>query len=75
VDSSSELYTRALNVVQEARHTIQQAQASGNVQQVYEAQRRLYLAQQEIEHVQSLLKEKAGARESHQGHQSRDLEE
>jgi len=68
VDSSSELYTRALNVVQEARHTIQQAQASGNVQQVYEAQRRLYLAQQEIEHVQSLLKEKAGARESHQGH-------
>lgn len=41
--------THVMNVIQEANQTLQQAQASGNAQQMYEAQRRLYLAKQSIE--------------------------
>lgn len=46
--------TSVMNAIQEAEQTIHQAQASGNVQQMYEAQRRLYLAQQKVQQLMDL---------------------
>lgn len=51
----NEQLTQLMNAVQDAAQTIQQAEASGNIQQMYEAQRVLYLAQQRLAHVQTEL--------------------
>lgn len=52
---NNEFLTQVMNAIQEAEQTVQQAQASGNVQQMYEAQRVLYLAQQRVQQAETQL--------------------
>ena len=56
----NELLAQLHNAIQDATRTIQQAEASGNIQQMYEAERVLYLTQQRLQQVQIELNQDSG---------------
>lgn len=58
---------QAMTAVQEVKQTIQQAEASGNIQQVYEAQRVLHLARQRLAEVQSELSQSGESEDDQMG--------
>lgn len=58
----SQPLTQVADAIREAVQTIRQAEASRNIQQIFEARRVLYLAQQRLAHAQKEMSQ-AGDRE------------
>ena len=56
----NQLLAQLMNAIQDATRTIQQAEASGNIQQMYEAERVLYLTQQRLQQVQTEMSPYSG---------------